>query len=509
MDHKEQTLSAKDQSLISENSFNHNLIGPLQKKASFNSANLEFLYHERYDDFGSLPPPPNFDPPSPYVNERILDEHALFSQIFKNKGAGQLSRMLSNLYFYLIYTIVCQIFMGLLVINFFEDPNDNSRGLFVFLFASYAIKAVIYAVVMKGWPVRFREGTYYKMDLIWTISYLPIWLGCVLYLSKTVTIYRLWLFVLPQLAFCAYSDYLYGNKKLSWLKLMAKIRFIEPVQNLFIFLNLAYRPISNWGFGLTYYYAYAVFMIVVSTISAILSIVFVFFVFFASKEKFKDLLMVCYMGPIVFYLIWIGYLTYFAFIGIKHFFYIHGFQQTAIAKSQLSGDLLSAAIWAVFLGVVTLLWMAVSYFTLNKWIVKYFVTNKYLNSLSRLSYDLNFGVKVMSDFYFKKQGPSNRSRTGSYSKEETELFIARKALTECIFCYQKNADILIQPCGHAGICGKCIKESLAKNNKCPFCDEKIKSIRMIVYDDQTKAFIATNELEIEPKKIIQVDEYDN
>jgi hypothetical protein len=500
MDEKQYAVSAKDLSMISDNSQQNGEKYRHEKKASFASANLEYLYHMRDDNlYGDSPN--QIDSDQDKLEEQILDEEALFEQIFKNKGAGQLSRLFSNIFFYMMYTIVTQVCLGLSVINFFIDPNDNLRSFFWILLSIDSLKAALYSWIFYKHPMLFREGAYFRLDLFSCLSYMPIYIGCIIFLSDRVSLEWLWVFVLPQF-FIFYHSYRYFQKiPGSWMRLMAKIRLLEPFQNIFIFLNMSMLYFENWGLGLAYYYSFIVFLLVMSTVVAILSIVFFFFIFIASKHRGKDFLMFIYIGPIIFYLVWIGYVSYFAFMGIKHFLEIGGFTYTPISKDLLSGDLYSSAIWVVFLGLITLIWTLLVHLALRKWIVKYFMTSKYLNSLSRLSYDLNFGVKVMSDFYFKKQRPRARSRADSY-KEETQLFIARNALTECIFCYKKNADVLIQPCGHAGICAKCIQKSLAKSIKCPFCDEKIKKIRTIVYDNENKVFVAKDEIVIETKKTI-------
>ena len=59
----------------------------------------------------------------------------------------------------------------------------------------------------------------------------------------------------------------------------------------------------------------------------------------------------------------------------------------------------------------------------------------------------------------------NKSKTMKTNSMENEL---------CVFCYINKPNIMLDPCGHGGVCKLCIVNYLKYDDgKCPFCKAAI------------------------------------
>lgn len=67
----------------------------------------------------------------------------------------------------------------------------------------------------------------------------------------------------------------------------------------------------------------------------------------------------------------------------------------------------------------------------------------------------------------------------------------------CVFCYENQPNILIDPCCHGGICKECMITYLKNDGgKCPFGKESIRKLYLLEYDKEKKQLYATGEINL-------------
>ena len=66
-----------------------------------------------------------------------------------------------------------------------------------------------------------------------------------------------------------------------------------------------------------------------------------------------------------------------------------------------------------------------------------------------------------------------------------------------MFCYEKEPNILLDPCCHGGVCKECIINYLRRNDaRCPFGKKPISKLYLLNYDKEIKQLYATGEINL-------------
>ena len=65
----------------------------------------------------------------------------------------------------------------------------------------------------------------------------------------------------------------------------------------------------------------------------------------------------------------------------------------------------------------------------------------------------------------------------------------------CVFCCEEEPNIMLEPCGHGGVCKKCVINYLKTDDgKCPFCKQRISKLFVLEYDPTTRHYVAKGEI---------------
>lgn len=427
--------------------------------------------------------------------EEIIDEKKLIRQISKNKGAGQLSRLFTNLTFYIIHEIFVKMIICLAIINFYEDPRDNFQYLFLFLAIDNFLKSIFLVYLFRYHPVQMREFDLFKIDLVCSFSNISVNIGCFLYLSQLISLNKLGYFLIPNfLGFYGILPRLRSKSNMIFNLLWMFLLF-EPLQNLLIVLNFLYFKSTAWSFIFGYYYLQSTFALILGSIIGLLSIVFIGLYIFKTQNIIAESIIFFFFGSAAFYAIWTGFFYFFTFLGMRSLLIDNEIPRFSTSQHYPHRfDLLyTSSIEFIFYGFANLFWVIFAYCSLKNRVIKYLLTNERFWTISKFGVEINLMMKFMSDSYFSKKDKQEKKKNEIVTEEK--ITIAKNALTECIICYETNADILIEPCGHSGICQKCLKNSFRMSNICPFCPKKISSCKIIGYDEDRRAFVVKGILE--------------
>ena len=86
----------------------------------------------------------------------------------------------------------------------------------------------------------------------------------------------------------------------------------------------------------------------------------------------------------------------------------------------------------------------------------------------------------------KKKGILSESKKSEYEKEL------------CVFCYEDEPNVMIDPCGHGGICKKCVIKYLKEgDNICPFCKGGMRKVFVLHFDKERQQLFAKGEIKLE------------
>lgn len=58
--------------------------------------------------------------------------------------------------------------------------------------------------------------------------------------------------------------------------------------------------------------------------------------------------------------------------------------------------------------------------------------------------------------------------------------------TLCLICYERPPNVIIEPCGHGGVCSTCVLNLIQKEKICPLCREKMETIYVIQINKNDK-----------------------
>jgi len=425
----------------------------------------------------------------PDGREEIIDEKKLMAQIAKNKGAGKLTRLIQNSFWLIIHECAVKIVVSLLIMNFYQDRNDDLEFLSLFLAIDDALKALVYALFFYFRPVQFRDSRIYRIDFLRSIGYVSVFFGGYLYLAGSLKFLYTVIFLLPQFAIFFGFMARVKSKKSILLTWFARLQLLEPVQNLVIYFNLLFFGWNLWSAVLMYYYFASVIFITATTGAGLLAIVAIAFFVFRTQNILGDLIMYFFFGSIVFYFVWSGFFYFFIFLGVKGLLSKQMFPRVATTdRFPDQNDLLyTSCIQFIFCGVMTIFWLSLSYMYLRKKVVKSLLTKERLLTISKFNLEINLGLKMMTGSIFIDSDATTLEEDGL--DEEERMQMAASALTQCILCYEGTGDILIEPCHHSGICHKCLKKSLRKSNNCPFCGRTITLCKIIGHDPARKTFL--------------------
>ena len=87
-------------------------------------------------------------------------------------------------------------------------------------------------------------------------------------------------------------------------------------------------------------------------------------------------------------------------------------------------------------------------------------------------------LSQISPTYFVKRTLSDQALNGHNHSDDI-----------CAFCFDKEPNILFEPCGHGGICKDCALNYLQdKDRSCPFCKQPIKEVFVIEFDSDKQFF---------------------
>lgn len=319
----------------------------------------------------------------------------------------------------------------------------------------------------------FRK-TYY-FEIILSIGYFSVFLALFLYSEAAISESSLSLFVIPHVVLMLVRLTVGEAIGTPFLP-FSVFCFFESLQILFITLKFASpEEYPRWVFVLLFFYIICITLLVVSVLLILGTILLgVVLLFKRDWLEFVEPIFLVLVAGLIFYVIWTGMAYYLLLIGFHEFVEPNGPPIRGITNTEL-GNLLYASVLTITGGIITLAILIIFFiYVRENWVRFFNSAQPKIFSLYWFTQGLKLGFGKISDEHFKQE------RDAAYVKPEGK----------CLICYDKDADIMIYPCGHSKICKRCITDFMKESNKCPMCRELIEKVYLIYFDEEKNDYLA-------------------
>ena len=419
------------------------------------------------------------------------------------------------------YAFICKILVGLAVICSLLYLHQNFAPVALILCAinlAHVIKNVVYLYLYHGSNMRIRM--IFLIELHISLGYFIYFLGFYLLLAHYITTKFFLLYSLPYLGLTLFiffynaDDNLYISQK--------KFSVFEAFQLLLIAVKFAHISSIDWNYTLLFFMTAAIYVMVIGMLMMIILSCSLFGFLYRDLEPWK-----------VKSLIWMTW--YYMTTGIIYVYLIKGVIQfygeenpydiPAIAdytryRSNSYDVILAACLLMVLFSLVNLIMHLLWKHEIKKYLAKVIYKDELRKevSLRFLTKSFTFRLIQVSTTYFMKpdaqkikaepanapdieQVPEARNATekGDISVKNVE---AKKIMSSksdssdlCVFCYTDKPDIMIDKCGHGGVCKTCMLCYLKNDGaKCPFCKGPIGKLYVLSYEENEKQYYAKGEI---------------
>jgi len=256
--------------------------------------------------------------------------------------------------------------------------------------------------------------------------------------------------------------------------------FLMTLQNLIFALNIAYFHIDEWSLILLLYLIVSILFLIYSGVFAIVTcgLFIAWIVRFAAF--FRDVIISAFVLSFLVFLSGIGFLFFFLFIGFRRLLEHHNIFVEDIQTKHMDYYLLNTALSGlVFIGFI-FFWNLLLIYPVAKKVRLNFMYKIVHKREVFYKQKLLMKIGLVSNNYFKKA-------------EEIPAGAITESLGKCFVCLTRDANCIIYPCGHTGLCIECLHEDQARRNKCMICKGLVLKVKKIYWDEDDKAFYSTLE----------------
>lgn len=399
------------------------------------------------------------------------------------------------------YTIefIFKIILGFALIYCMSEKSKSLTPIsivFVFFAGFYFFQSAF--KLKQNWQGNTKIRMIFWIDLNIALCYSTYFLGFLLYLSKKMSVKHLPLFSFPYLVFSVFllfqpsDEHPYLNQK--------RFLIIESLQLFLITLKIAQIVPLNWSYTIFILMASSIYITVIGFfLSMILSCSFTGLIY-QNIYKWK-----------LFALIWMTW--YYLSTGIVYIHLIKGFlkfyhdEGLGFYESDIqyndyregsSESIVISGVCLVVLSTIALFIHLLWRKEIQRFLLKVIYKNEVRKevTLRFLTKSFTFKLIQVSATYFLKSEKMNDQKKGEVEKSIEGKNVNSKIEKEtCLFCCEKEPEIMIDPCGHGGVCRECIVNYLKGNvNKCPFCKGKVEKVFLVETEGNKQQFIAKGEI---------------
>lgn len=418
------------------------------------------------------------------------------------------------------YAFICKILIGLAIIGCLLYYSQNFAPVALLLCAINLVhigKNIYYLYMYRGSNVKIR--LIFMVELHISLGYFIYFLGFYLLLANRIGTKFFLLFTLPYLALTLFI--LFYNSEDNVYLSQKKFSIFEAFQMFLIAIKFAQVGAIDWNYTLLFFMTAAIYVTVIGLLLMIILSCSLFGFIYRDLEswKVKSLIWMTWYylttGLIYIYLIK-GVIQYY---GEENPYDIPLIPDYTKYKSSSHDVLLVSAILMVLFCVVNLVMHLLWKFEIKKYLAKVIYKDELRKevSLRFLTKSFTFRLIQVSTTYFmkpdvqnEKPGPidridaenvleiKERSEKGAESVKNAEskkISSSKSDVDLCVFCYTDKPNIMIDKCGHGGVCKTCMLHYLKNDGaKCPFCKGPIGRLYVLSYDEKEKQYFAKGEI---------------
>lgn len=402
----------------------------------------------------------------------------------------------------------------------------------------HVIKNVYYLSIHRNSHQKIKFIFWVELQI--SIGYLIFFIGFLLIFTRLLQPQFLPLFAVPYLAVSLMLFFTDNDRNIFLAQ--KKFSIFEGVQLLVIAAKYSVPQLVNWNYALIFFMAGAIYLTVLGLLLTIILSCSLFGFLYRNLEGWK-----------VKSLVWMTW--YYLFTGLTSIYLIKGVieffdDENIITREQTDNYLVflsanieilqTAAFMLIFLNFVNMLMHVFWAEDIKKYLAKVIYKNELRKEISLRTLSKSFSFKVIqySAVFFKKEeltiaqqelkqtlaneepGKNTKDGKGSVKSHEncpdvkdkkpcSKIDLTTNASTkipdidaksflesECIVCYDNPPNIIMDPCGHGGLCKECALEYVKNEDKCMIGRQKIQKLYVIEYDEQQKCYFAKGEIKL-------------
>jgi len=412
-----------------------------------------------------------------------------------------------------LWEFVAKMTIGLLVLLSLHYTKQNfwpvAAG-FVLINLIHFTKNIALLVTHRNSHPNIKVGLW--LDLNISTGYLIYFSGFLLLLTGTIANRYLPLFALPYLCFTVFI--LFTEEEGNFLLAQKKFQIFEALQLLLIAMKCSEIGFANWNYTLILFIGASVYLTVLSVLLTIILSCSLFGFLYRDLEiwKIKSLIWMTW------YYLWTGMVYVYFIKGIIHFYHdddVYDFSPVndyALFQSPSFNVLQVSSIFMILFAGISLMFHLAWRSEIKMYLKRIIYKDEIRKEISLRIFAKSFTFKLIqvSATYFtradKNSEAGDKSSTDkghaettaieeSIVKQETKSVSQLGEKECCLFCCENEPNIMIDPCGHGGVCKKCIVEYIKSDDgKCPFCKGKFERLFVLESDETRKQFIAKGEI---------------
>ena len=392
-----------------------------------------------------------------------------------------------------LWGFICKILIGISVALSLVYNNQNFLplvSLFLAINLTHTLKNLFFIFCYRKSAQSFKSIFLFEFQI--SFGYLTYFLGFFLLYRGEITNRFLPLYSLPNLIIGIFL-FLTDARENTFLA-QKKFQIFEAFQLLLIALKFSEIGFVNWNYTLLFFMSASIYMTVLGILMSIILSCSLFGFLYRNIEgwKIKSLLWMTW------YYISSGMVYIYFIKGLVQLYHEEDFYEATIISDYLSAKssnyqvLLITSVFLSLFSFASLLMHLIWKKEIKKYLTKIIYKEELRKevSLRMLTDSFTFKMVRLSTTYFIKPKENEKDQSSvnlNLKKEESEL---------CEFCCVREPDIVLETCGHGGVCQDCLVKYLTINgSKCPWCKCKIGKVYLMNYCTKSSMFYVKGEID--------------
>lgn len=358
------------------------------------------------------------------------------------------------------------------------------------------------------------------VDIQESLCYQIYFTGFTFYLAGFINQNYLPLFAVPFFVFSLFV-FLYISEQHNEI-LIKKFMIFDAMQLFFISAKISGMVNSTWNYTLFLYMASAIYLTVLGVFMTLILSCSMIGIFQRRVEAWKVKSLV--------WLTWNYLSTGFVYIYINksviHFYNDDGLTGKEVVSQFVSfkndegvEQMIKSVSFLILISAVSLITMLFMKKEVTKFFTKIVYRNEVRKEVSLRFFSKSFTFKLIqaSTTYFLKpkkdelnlkleneENDDNRGNGDAVVDETGNSGMIVKMVGEgvverevCVFCCERMPNVMIDGCGHGGVCKECMLNYLKGNgDKCPFCKKTILKIYVLEFDEKDGKYTSKGEIKL-------------